>query len=168
MADNDSSTFDSLEDLDEGEGDSIGWMTEQEGSSGLSTSELQHNEITALDQNTPANNQVIEKEKRISNLSNNDSNANSTQEAKGSISNLTKKRYPLINKINKDFSKKFLPNSISEIGRISPLFQPCDKRTSLPTKIFDVSLKTSASQTDELKLQSHVILNLAAPPTLKD
>jgi len=28
MADNDSSTFDSLEDLDEGEGDSIGWMTE--------------------------------------------------------------------------------------------------------------------------------------------
>ena len=56
MADNDSSTFDSLEDLDEGEGDSIGWMTEQEASSGLSTSEIQHNEITVLDQNNTAKN----------------------------------------------------------------------------------------------------------------
>jgi len=47
----DSSTFDSLEDLDEGEGDSLDWMTEKEASSGLSTSELQHLEVPTVDEN---------------------------------------------------------------------------------------------------------------------
>jgi len=41
----------------------------------------------------------------------------------------------LINKINKEFSKKFLPNSISEIGRIFPLVSSSGKITSLSNKI---------------------------------
>jgi len=41
----------------------------------------------------------------------------------------------LINRINKEFNKKFLPNSISEIGRISPLAFSPGKITSLPSKI---------------------------------
>jgi len=65
----DSSTFDSLEDLDEGEGDSVDWMTEKEASSGLSTSELQHLEIPTAEENNPMKNVVknLEEEEKKKN-----------------------------------------------------------------------------------------------------
>lgn len=72
----DSSTFDSLEDLDEGEGDSLDWMTEKEASCGLSTTELHHLEVPIADENNPIKSDIhkfeeYEEEEKNKNQTNN-------------------------------------------------------------------------------------------------